>query len=227
MPKKFSPELRERAVRMVLERQAAEGGPRAYSIRAIAPQVGVGEETLRMWCNRHEITQAPAGEDLQQENKRLKRELAEARRANEILKAASAFFARELVRAAQLEVLPAQLGDLLGFNGAEPWGFAVIDAILLPPVPQGVWGDPAEGFANGGAGDPGGALLGADAFFDELQGSCLELGGVLLGHDPILLEEVGRNETQGASCKGMVSQMGSAVSLVDTSYQAAAAAWTD
>lgn len=53
-----------------------------------------------MWCNRHghEITQAPAGEDLQQENKRLKRELAEARRTNEILKAASAFFARELDR---------------------------------------------------------------------------------------------------------------------------------
>ena len=75
----------------------------------------------------------------------------------------------------------------------------MIDAILLPPVPQGVWGDPAEGFADGGAGDLGGALLGADAFFDELQSSCLELGGVLLGHDPILLEEVGRNETQGAS----------------------------
>ncbi|MCV7665757.1 transposase [Micrococcus luteus] len=100
MPKKYTPELRERAVRMVLERQVAEGGPRSHSIRAVAPQLGVGEETRRMWCNRHghEITQAPAGEDLQQENKRLKRELAEARRANEILKAASAFFARELDR---------------------------------------------------------------------------------------------------------------------------------
>ena len=85
---------------MVLERQAAQGGPRSHSIRAIAPQLGVGEETLRMWSNRyaHEITQAPAGEDLQQENKRLKRELAEAKRANEILKAASAFFAAELDR---------------------------------------------------------------------------------------------------------------------------------
>lgn len=100
MPKKFSPELRERAVRMVLERQAAQGCPRSHSIRAVAPQLGVGEETLRMWCNRHghEIEQIPAGEDLQQENKRLKRELAEARRANEILKAASAFFAAELDR---------------------------------------------------------------------------------------------------------------------------------
>ena len=42
MPKKFSPELRDRAVRMVYERQAREGGPRAESIRAIAPQLGVG-----------------------------------------------------------------------------------------------------------------------------------------------------------------------------------------
>ena len=100
MPKKYTPELRERAVRMVFERQAVEGGPRSHSIRAIAPQVGVGEETLRMWCNRHghEVTPAPAGESVQEENKRLKRELAEARRANEILKAASAFFARELDR---------------------------------------------------------------------------------------------------------------------------------
>ncbi|MGC5048429.1 transposase [Micrococcus porci] len=100
MPKKFSPELRERAVRMVLERQAAEGGPRSHSIRAVAPQLGVGEETLRMWCNRHghEVAQEPASETPAEEIRRLKRELAEARRANEILKAASAFFARELDR---------------------------------------------------------------------------------------------------------------------------------
>ncbi|WP_047691960.1 transposase [Kocuria sp. ZOR0020] len=100
MPKKFSPELRERAVRMVLERQAAVGGPRSHSIRVIGPQVGVGEETLRMWCNRHghEIAPAAAGETPEQEIRRLRRELAEARRANEILKAASAFFAAELDR---------------------------------------------------------------------------------------------------------------------------------
>ena len=100
MPKKFSPELRERAVRMVLERQATEGGPRSHSIRAIAPQVGVGEETLRMWCHRHghEVAPALAGESMQEENKRLRRELAEARRANAILRKASAFFAAELDR---------------------------------------------------------------------------------------------------------------------------------
>ena len=98
MPKKYTPQLRELAVRMVLERQVAEGGPRSQSMRAAAPKLGVAEETLRMWCNRYEVTQAPAGEDLQQENKRVKRELAEAKRANEILKAASDFFAAELDR---------------------------------------------------------------------------------------------------------------------------------
>ena len=84
MPKKYSPELRERAVRLVLERQAVKGGPRSRSIRAIAPQVGVGEETLRLWCNRYgpEAEPRPVAESLEEQNKRLKRELAEARRAS-------------------------------------------------------------------------------------------------------------------------------------------------
>ena len=98
MPKKFSPELRDRAVRMVYDRQALEGGPRSESIRAVAPQLGVGMETLRIWCNRYGPAEPPAGpaESLEEENRRLRRELAESRRANEILKAASVFFAREL-----------------------------------------------------------------------------------------------------------------------------------
>lgn len=48
MSKKFSPELRDRAVRMVYDRQALEGGPRSESIRAVASQLGVGMETLRI-----------------------------------------------------------------------------------------------------------------------------------------------------------------------------------
>ena len=84
---------------MVHDRQALEGGPRAQSIRAVAPQLGVGEETLRIWCNRYGPTEPTGpGEPLEEENRRLRRELAEARRANEILKAASAFFAAELDR---------------------------------------------------------------------------------------------------------------------------------
>ncbi len=70
MPKKFSPELRDRAVRLVYERQAREGGPRAESIRAIAPQLGVGLETLRIWCSRYGPTEPVTGrgESLQEEN---------------------------------------------------------------------------------------------------------------------------------------------------------------
>ncbi|WP_246958416.1 hypothetical protein [Brachybacterium sp. Marseille-Q7125] len=99
MPKKFSPELRDRAVRMVYDRQAREGGPRAASMRAVAPHLGVGMETLRIWCNRYGPTEpSGSGEPLEEENRWLRRELAEARRANEILKAASAFFAAELDR---------------------------------------------------------------------------------------------------------------------------------
>ncbi|QRY63018.1 transposase [Gordonia sp. PDNC005] len=97
MPKKFSAETRNRAVRMVYDRQALEGGPRAEWTRAVAPQLGVGVETLRIWCNRHGPTDAHPDpqESLEQENRRLRRELAESRRANEILRAASAFSPRK------------------------------------------------------------------------------------------------------------------------------------
>nr|WP_281507589.1 IS3 family transposase [Brachybacterium sp. Marseille-Q7125] len=81
---------------MVYDRQAREGGPRAESIRAIAPQLGVGLETLRIWCNRYGPTEpvTGSGDSLGEGSWRLRRELAEARRANEILKAASALFRR-------------------------------------------------------------------------------------------------------------------------------------
>lgn len=103
MPRKFTSEFRDRAVRMVLDRQAAEGGPRAASIRVVAQSLGCGPETLRNWCRRAETADhepvASIGEaSLEEENRRLRRELAEARRANEILKKASAFFAAELDR---------------------------------------------------------------------------------------------------------------------------------
>jgi|SRR5699024_4041876 len=103
MPKKFTPEFRERAVRMVFDRQASEGGPRAASTRVVAQSLGCGPETLRAWCNQAIAAgkanpAAPTAESLSEENRRLRRELAEARRANEILKKASAFFAAELDR---------------------------------------------------------------------------------------------------------------------------------
>jgi transposase len=95
----YSPELRRRAVRMVGEVRPQYPTEWA-AITAVAEKLGIGTaETLRTWVRKAE---ADAGErparngDESEELKRLKRENAELRRANEILKAASAYFAREL-----------------------------------------------------------------------------------------------------------------------------------
>jgi|SRR6202049_4186910 len=92
------PELRERAVRMV-EETMKETGERHGVVTRIAVQLGLGSETLRHWVKQAEIDggQRPgiATKD-QQRIAELEKEVRELRRANEILKAASAFFAREL-----------------------------------------------------------------------------------------------------------------------------------
>jgi transposase len=94
-------ELRERAVRMVAE--VKDDYPSEWAaIGAIASKLGIGStETLRTWVRRAEVDagQRPgiSSED-HAEIKRLKKENAELRRANEILKAASSFFAAELDR---------------------------------------------------------------------------------------------------------------------------------
>jgi transposase len=97
----YPPELRERAVRMV-----AEVRPDYTSdwpaICAVAAKLGVGSaETLRKWVRQAEVDagQRPGiSSEESAEIKQLKRENAELRRADEILKAASAFFAAELDR---------------------------------------------------------------------------------------------------------------------------------
>jgi transposase len=88
-------ELRERAVRMVAE----IGEPGA--MRRVAEKLGVHDDTLRYW-----IKKAPADKggksglsaEQLEELRTLRKENAELRRANEILKAASAYFAKELDR---------------------------------------------------------------------------------------------------------------------------------
>jgi transposase len=91
-------EVRERAVRLVLEHRG-EYETEWAAILSIAEKMGVGKETLRKWVRRAEIddglrpgvtsAEAQRIKDLERENRGL-------RRANEILKAASVFFAREL-----------------------------------------------------------------------------------------------------------------------------------
>jgi transposase len=97
----YPPELRERAVRMVAEVTPNYDSQWA-AIGAVAQKLGIGTaETVRKWVRQAEVDagQRPgATTDESAEIKRLKREVAELRRANEILKAASAFFAAELDR---------------------------------------------------------------------------------------------------------------------------------
>jgi transposase len=95
---KYSPELRERAVALVFE-QVGEYGSQWEAIVSVAAKVNVSSETLRKWVRAAEVdagTRAGTTSEDSEELKRLRREVAELRRANEILKAASAFFAREL-----------------------------------------------------------------------------------------------------------------------------------
>jgi transposase len=93
-PKKYPDELRERAVRLYFE-----SDPRPV-IRRLAEQLGVHPEALRTWirqaqADRGQRSDVPTTAEVE-ELRRLRRENAELRRANEILKAASAFFAQEM-----------------------------------------------------------------------------------------------------------------------------------
>ena len=97
-PQKYPDELRERAVRMVLEVRR-ESGESHGVITRVARELGVGAESLRGWVNRAEIDSGkrPGTSTVDaQRIVQLERENRELRRANDILKAASVFFATEL-----------------------------------------------------------------------------------------------------------------------------------
>jgi transposase len=88
---KFSPEVRERAVRMVQEHKGEYPSLWA-AVESIAPKIGCVPQTLLVWVKRVEVDAGvregvTTSEDIERENKEL-------RRANEILKLASAFFAQ-------------------------------------------------------------------------------------------------------------------------------------
>ena len=91
-------EIRERAVRLVLEHKG-EYPSQWAAISSIATKCGMTPETLRKWVRRAEVDGGARPGLTSDERRRLgelERENRELRRANEILKAASAFFAREL-----------------------------------------------------------------------------------------------------------------------------------
>jgi len=93
---RFSPEVRERAVRMVHEHRGDY--PSLWAcIESIAPKIGCVPQTLNDWVKQHEIdagVRDGVSTDERERVKSLEREVKELRRANEILKLASAFFAQ-------------------------------------------------------------------------------------------------------------------------------------
>lgn len=95
-PTKFSPEIRERAVRMVQEHRSDYPSLWA-TIESIAPKIGCVPQTLLEWVRKHEVDNGMRdgiSSDERERIKALEREVKELRRANEILKLASAFFAQ-------------------------------------------------------------------------------------------------------------------------------------
>ena len=102
--KRYSPEVQERAVRMVLEHQS-EHSPQWAAIESIAAKIGCTTEALRRWVRQAERDQGSRAGLSSSERERLKaleRENRELKRANEILRKASAFFAQaELDRRAK------------------------------------------------------------------------------------------------------------------------------
>ena len=94
--RRYSPEVRERAIRMVLEHEK-EYDSRWSTIRSIAEKIGCAAETLRKWVQQAERDQGTRPGLTTEERQRLKdqeREIRELRRANEILRKASAYFAQ-------------------------------------------------------------------------------------------------------------------------------------
>ncbi|MGE2425280.1 IS3 family transposase (plasmid) [Escherichia coli] len=106
---RFSPEVRQRAVRMVLESQG-EYDSQWATICSIAPKIGCTPETLRVWVRQHERDTVGGDGGLttaeRQRLKELERENRELRRSNDILRQASAYFCEGGVRPPLEKMMP-------------------------------------------------------------------------------------------------------------------------
>lgn len=99
-PRKYPEELRERAIRMAVDLRK-DPATKPGALRRVGEQLGIHPETLRNWVNQAEIDAGDrpgTSSDDAQRLAELEREVRELRRANAILRSASAFFAAELDR---------------------------------------------------------------------------------------------------------------------------------
>jgi transposase len=101
--RRYSDAEKDQAVRLV-RKLRAELGTEQGTVQRVAEQLGYGVESVRTWVRQRDVSDGLAGPDalrvaeLEARNRELEQELRETRRANEILKKASAFFAAELDR---------------------------------------------------------------------------------------------------------------------------------
>jgi len=99
-PRKFDEETRARAVRLYLDRLRDHGASKLAARKHVGELLDIAPATLRNWIEAEERTARSAGSDpgdsadVAAELRRLRQEVAELRRANDILKTASAFFAQ-------------------------------------------------------------------------------------------------------------------------------------
>ncbi|MCC6000920.1 MAG: transposase, partial [Pararhodobacter sp.] len=108
---KFSPEVRERAVRLVLDTEAQHPS-RWQAVMSIAAKIGCTPQTLNDWVKKAEVDsgqRAGIPTEMAEKMKALERENRELRQANEILRKASAYFAMIEGSAASLRAMPEML----------------------------------------------------------------------------------------------------------------------
>src|SRR5262245_61471207 len=130
---RFSPEVRERAVRMVLEHASAHASQWA-AITSIAEKIGCAAETLRSWVRQAERDAGQRRVLMTDERTRLKqleRENFELRRANEVLKKASAYFA-------QAELVPPS-AMMVAFIDAHREAYGVEPICAVVPIAPSVY----------------------------------------------------------------------------------------
>jgi transposase len=101
MPRQYSPEFRARALRLVDTTMESAEVSEFEAIKSVSSKLGVAEESIRRWRRKSQVDagERPGVTSAEHaEIRRLKRQVVELQRANEILKSASAFFAAELDR---------------------------------------------------------------------------------------------------------------------------------